>query len=167
MAVSKDVKMLKKEEVESFDQQEERARRRLRSGALVKAALLAGVLVYVVPSGGPWMSTEAFTNAMGRVVIQNVFVAAILHFLLAFLYGLAIAACIFRPALGAGILFGTLLAFPLYGLNYMLLGLGAGFAGNELHVFITHFMFCLFFSAAYRAFAVPRARRTTDGTPVR
>jgi p-aminobenzoyl-glutamate transporter AbgT len=159
--------MLRKEEVESFDEQEDRARRRLRTAAWVKAALLAGVLVYVVPSGGPWMSTEAFTSAIGRALPQNVIVALVLHFLLAFLYGVAIAACIFRLPLGGGILVGAFLSFPLYGLNYLLLALGAGFAGNELHVFIAHFMFCLFFSAAYRAFAVPRARRTTDGAPVR
>ena len=153
--------MLRKEEVESFDELEERARQRLRPKALVKAALLAGVLVYVVPSGGPWMSTEAFTNAMGRVMTHNVPAALVLHFLFAFLYGWIIAACIFRLPLAGGIIFGALLAFPLYGLNYLLLGVGAGLGGNEIHVLLTQFMFGLFFTVAYRAFAVPRAQTRT------
>ena len=161
------MKMEKKENVESFDQLEERAQRRLRLGPMLKAALLAGVLVFIVPAG-PWMSHESMVNIMGRGMGTNAIAAIIGHFALALLYGWILAMCIFRGPLGAGILFGALLAAPLYGLNYLLLAVGSGFRGNELHVGIAHFMFCLFFSVAYRAMAVPRARRKHDsGAPVK
>jgi hypothetical protein len=60
------MKMEKREDFETFDQQEKRARKRLRSKALMKAAVLAGVIVFIVPAGGPWMSAEAFTSVMGQ-----------------------------------------------------------------------------------------------------
>ena len=156
------MKMEKRENVESFEQLEERAQQRLRPGPLIKAALRAGVLVFIVPAG-PWMSHESLVNIMGRGMGTNAIAAVVGHFLLALLYGWIIAMCIFRPPLGAAILFGALLAAPLCGLNYLILALGAGFRGNELHVGIAHFMFCLFFSVAYRAMAVPRARRKEGG----
>jgi hypothetical protein len=43
--------------------------------------------------------------------------------------------------------------------NYAILAAGAGFRANEIHAGIARLMFCLFFSVAYRAMAVPRARR--------
>lgn len=157
------MKMEKQENVESFEQLEERAQQRLRLGPMVKAALLAGVLVFIVPAG-PWMSHESMVNIMGRGMGTNAIAAVVGHFALAMLYGWLIAMCIFRPPLGAAIVFGALLAAPLYGLNYLLLALGSGFRANELHVGIAHFMFCLFFSVAYRAMAVPRPRRKHGGS---
>lgn len=160
------MKMEKRENVESFEQLEERAQQRFRLGPMVKAALLAGVLVFIVPAG-PWMSHESMVNIMGRGMGTHAIAAVIGHFVLALLYGWIIAMCIFRPPLGAAILFGALLAAPLYALNYLILALGSGFRGNELHVGIAHFMFCLFFAVAYRAMAVPRARRKDGSTPAK
>ena len=148
--------MLSPDQVESDEAVERRARRRLRLGPMVKAALLAGTLVFIVPSGGPWMSREAFTNVMGRVLTGNVVVDLIIHFVVALIYGWIVAACIYRPATPAGIVLGVALSLPLWGLNYLFFGMAGGVQGNELHTFLAHFQFCLFFSVAYRAMAVPR-----------
>jgi len=51
------------------------------------------------------------------------------------------------------------LSLPLYALNFVVFGLIGGFRGSELHIFIAHLMFALFFSVAYRALAVPAPRR--------
>jgi hypothetical protein len=48
---------------------------------------------------------------------------------------------------------------PLYGLNYVLFGLLMSYSANELHVLISHLIFCLFFSVAYRAMAIPKPRK--------
>ena len=155
-----EMKMLERDQVESDESVERRARRRVRPAAVIKAALLAGLFVYIVPSGGPWMSQEAFSNVMGRIVSPIFIVDLILHFVLALLYGWIVAAFIYRPPTGAGILLGAALAVPLWGLSYLIFGFAGGIPGNEVHTFLAHFEFCLFFSAAYRAIAVPRPRIT-------
>jgi hypothetical protein len=152
------MKMLDNEQVESEESVERRARRRLHPGALVKAALLAGLFVYIVPSGGPWMSQEAFTNVMGRGTGGNFFFSLIWHFLLALVYGWILGASIYRPPTAGGIILGTCLAVPLWGLNYLIFAFAGGMAANELHTLLAHIEFCLFFSVAYRALAVPRPR---------
>jgi hypothetical protein len=125
---------------------------------VVKAALLAGLIVYIVPSGGPWMSQEAFTNVMGRGTGGNFVFSLIWHFLLALVYGWILATCIYRPPTAGGIILGTLLAVPLWGLNYLIFAIAGGLRANELHSLIAHIEFCLFFSVAYRALAVPRPK---------
>ena len=82
------MKMLKPEQVESDEPVELRARSRLSRPALFKAALLAGLFVYVVPSGGPWMSHEAFTNVMGRIMSPILLVDLIGQLALALIYGI-------------------------------------------------------------------------------
>ncbi|HEY2614165.1 MAG TPA: hypothetical protein VGI42_00510 [Chthoniobacterales bacterium] len=153
------MKMEKKEDFETFDEQEKRARRRLRTKALVKAALLAGLVVFILPAGGPWMSTEAFTAVMGRIMAKNPIVDLVAHFILAMAYGWVVGACIYSLPTAAGIIFGTLLGVPLYGLNYVICGFLAGYPANELHAVIAHLVFCLFFSVAYRAMAISSPRR--------
>jgi hypothetical protein len=152
------MKMLEKDQVESFESVERRARQRLRAGPLVKSAILAGTFVYVVPSGGPWMSQEAFTNVMGRVLSPNLIVDLVVHFAVALLYGSIVAACIYRPPTGTGIALGAGLALPLWGLNLLIFAAFGANRGSEIHAFLAHFEFCLVFSVAYRAMAVPRPR---------
>jgi hypothetical protein len=145
--------------METFEQQEKRARQRLRFSALVKAALVAGVITFVVP-GGPWMSYESGFATMGRVLSDRVWLAALWHVAFALAYGWAIAALIYSMPTLMGIVLGALMGVPLYALNYMVLRNGMGFAGNEVHAGIAHLMFCLLFSAVYRAVAVPPPRQT-------
>ncbi len=150
--------MERREDFESFEEQERRAQQELNVGALIKAALLAGILIFVVPAG-PWMSQESMVNVMGRGMGNQAVIAFFLHFTVAFVYAWIIALCIYRLPLGAGVGFGALLALPLWAVNYAIFAAGAGFQANEVHAAIAHFMFCLFFSVAYRGLAVPRPRR--------
>lgn len=152
------MKMEKREDFESFEEQERRAQQELNVGALVKAALLAGILIFVVPAG-PWMSQESMVNVMGRGMGNQAVLAFFGHFAVAFVYAWIIALCIYRLPLGAAVGFGALLALPLWAVNYAIFAAGAGFQANEVHAAIAHFMFCLFFGVAYRGLAVPRARR--------
>lgn len=153
------MKMERREDFESFEEQEKRAQQRLHPGALMKAALIAGGVVFVVPAGGPWMSQEAFVNVMGRGMGTQALLSLIGHFTLAVIYGWIIGSFIYRQPLGGGLAFGTMLAAPLYAINYVLFALVAGYQANEIHAAISHLMFCLFFSVCYRALAVPKPLR--------
>ena len=130
--------------------------------ASAATALLAGVLIFVVPAG-PWMSQESMVNVMGRGMGTQAVLAFFGHFARVFLYSWIIALCIYRLPLGAGVGFGALLALPLWAVNYAVFAVGAGFQANEVHAAIAHFMFCLFFSVAYRGMAVPRPLRKDGG----
>jgi len=44
-------------------------------------------------------------------------------------------------------------------LNHLIFAMGFGDDSNEIHVVIAHGLFCLYFSVAYRALAVPRPRK--------
>lgn len=149
--------------MESSEQQEQRARRRIRPDALLKASLLAGLLVFIVPAGGPWMSHEAFTAVMGRIMSSNWIVDLIGHFALACVYGAVLAPLIYRPPMLGAVLIAICASFALYGLNYAVLGVGMGFVKNEVHVALEHFLFSLYFVVAYRAMAVPPPR---DAPPI-
>jgi hypothetical protein len=153
------MKMEDASKLESFEEQEERARQAHNPGALVKAALLAALLVNVTPAGGPWMSQEAFTNAMARVLTDSFMFNLVAHLILAFVYGTIISLFIYRPPTPLGILLGTALAFPLYLVNHAVFVLGARDDSNEVHVALAHLLFCLYFSVAYRALAIPKPLR--------
>ena len=143
--------------METFDEQEKRARQRLKPVALLKAALVAGLITFVVP-GGPWMSYESGVATMGRVLSESVWVAALWQVAFSLAYGLAIAMVIYSLSVLTGIVLGALMSIPLYALNYMVLRNSMGVGSNEVHTVIAHFMFCLIFSAVYRAMAVSAPR---------
>jgi hypothetical protein len=144
--------------METFEEQEKRARQRLKPSALIKAALVAGVITFVVP-GGPWMSYESGVATMGRVVSESVWLAALWQVVFAIAYGWAVAILIYSLPTLMGIVLGALMGAPLYALNYLVLRNGMGLGANEVHVVIAHFMFCLIFSAVYRAMAVSAPRQ--------
>ena len=147
--------------METFEQQENRARRRIRPAALVKAALIAGLITFVVP-GGPWMSYESGIAVMGRVLSDSVWISALWQVAFALGYGWAIAALIYSTSTLTGIVLGALMSIPLYALNCLVLRNGMGAAGNEVHAAIAHFMFALLFSAIYRAMAVSAPRQVAQ-----
>jgi len=159
------MKMLREEELEPVPVQEARARREVRPGALIRAALLASILTLVFPAGGPWLSQEAFLTAFGRALSASLLVNLIAHLLIGLCYGWVLAMAIYRFTTGLAITLGVALFLPLYGVNYFVFRVAGGYPGNELHVWLAHFFFCLMFSAAYKAMSVPRRRRS-DGRPV-
>ncbi len=143
--------------METFEQQERRARQRLHPSAAVKAALVAGLITFIVP-GGPWMSYESGFAVMGRVLTDSVLISAAWQAAFALAYGWAIASLIYSMSTLGGIAVGALMSIPIYALNFMVLRNGFGALGNEVHAGIAHFMFCLLFSAMYRAMAVSAPR---------
>ena len=143
---------------ESPEQQERRGRQELRPKAMFYSALIAGLIVWVVPAG-PWMSHESFFTAFGRSVIGNATADLVLHMALAIFYGWLVGICIYRFNLAMSVLIGTAVACAIYVLNYIVFAAVARLQSNELHVFLAHALFGLFFSVAYRAWAVPRPRR--------
>jgi hypothetical protein len=153
-------------EIESPEEQEVRARRRLRPKAMLICALIVGVIIFVVPSGGPWMSQEGFISAMGRLLAKSVWVNVVVHFILALIYGWIVAACIYSLKTAGGIVAGAAISLPLYGINYLIFASLLRYHSSELHVFLAHFTFCLFFAAAYKAASVPAPRWKATGQPV-
>ena len=143
---------------ESPEQQERRGRQEFRAKAMFYSAIIAGLVVWVVPAG-PWMSHESLFTAFGRSVIRNATGDFVLHMALSIFYGWLLALCIYRLGLGTSVLMGTVLACVLYVVNYIVFVAIGRIQSNELHVFLAHFLFGLFFSVAYRAWAVPRPRR--------
>jgi hypothetical protein len=145
-------------DAESSEQQERRARRRLRLKPLVTAALIAGAITFFFPAGGPWMSTEAGLAAMGRIISPNWLVDILGQVVLSFAYGAIIAGAIYSLSTGGGIVLGTFLGLPIYAANWLIFRQLFGFPANELHAAIAHLLFALFFSVIYRAAAVPPPR---------
>lgn len=143
---------------ESPEQQERRGREALRPKAMFYAAIIAGLIVWVVPAG-PWMSHESLFTAFGRSVIGNATADFVLHMALSIFYGWLLAICIFRAKLGLAVLGGVGISCAIYAVNYIVFAAVGRIQSNELHVFLAHFLFGLFFAVAYRAWAVPRPRR--------
>ena len=143
---------------ESVEQQEKRGRQELRTKAMFYSALVAGLVVWVVPAG-PWMSHESLFTAFARAVIGNATADFVLHMALSVFYGWLLALVIYRLNLGLSVLAGAGLSCLLYALNYIVFVAVGRIQSNELHVFLAHFLFGLFFAVAYRAWAVPRRRR--------
>jgi hypothetical protein len=145
--------------METFDQQERRARREVNVRAVIKAALVAGLVTFILPGGGPWMSFDSGTATMGRVLTTNVFFAAAMHAASALIYGWVIALVIYSLSTISGIVVAALMSIPLFGASYVIVG-GMGVDSNELHGAIAHVTFALFFSALYKAMAVPPPRES-------
>lgn len=138
-----------------FERQERRARSRMSGSALIKAALISGLLVFILPGGGPWMSTESGIAVMGRILTDHWFSAALLQVVFSLTYGAVLAFTIYRMQLFFGILAGIAMSVPLYVANSMFIPAMTSTPSNEVHVGLAHFAFCLLFSAQYRAMAVP------------
>lgn len=143
---------------ESDEQLEERARGRIRPKALIYSALVAGLIVFIVPAG-PWMSQESLFTAFGRSVAGNATANFLLHMVLSLIYGWLTALCIYSLPTVGGILVGVVVNLVFYGMNYFVFAVVGKVQSNELHVGLAHFLFGLFFAVAYRAWAVPRPRR--------
>lgn len=152
------MKMEDPSKFESPEEQERRGRRELRPKAIVYSAIIAGLITWVVPAG-PWMSHESFFTAFGRSVVGNATADFVLHMGLSILYGWLIGMCIYRAKLGLSVVGGVGVSCAIYVLNYIVFGAIGRIQSNELHVFLAHFLFGLFFAVAYRAWAVPRPRR--------
>ena len=157
--------------LESPEHQEMRSRRHVRYKAVVKSFLIAGTIFFIIfPQGSPWNATgpTGLPDAiMGRQLGLPFIVTTLLHYFVAFVYTLILAFAIYRLRIFPAIMLGGGMGFVLYGLNFLLFRNFSGVdRGIEIDTLITHVVFCLVASAAYKALSVPRPRRTDRETPV-
>jgi hypothetical protein len=160
------VKQIDPSKIESPEDQDRRAREKLRVKPMISCALIIGAIVFVVPAGGPWMSQEAFISAMGRLISHSWLINLVGHIVLSIIYGVVTASFIYRLRLGAALFVSVLVGLFLYAVNYAVFAAFLGYTSNEIHVGIEHAVFCLFYVAAYKAASVPRPRWKATGKPV-
>jgi hypothetical protein len=154
---------------ELHDRQERSAQDHVRWLKAFYTSLIVGVFFLVLPRAVPWISVGIPTTAMGRPIgiinsfrIEPFFLIGVLHMVLAIIYGLIIATLVFRFRAGIAILLGALIGFALYVANFALFRLLLGTPpANEYTCALTHILFGLFYSAAYKAISVPDASRVS------
>jgi len=139
------------------------------------AGIIAGLIIAVwflmFPRGIPWSSVNFFSAAVvGRVMPESVsFVSAtILHFAVAALYGLIIAAVVRRTRPELAIVAGALTGLVLYFCNWAIVKYAVPSAyGREAAVLIAHVLFGAFTAGVYRGL-ISRRRVPVDdpGNPV-
>ena len=147
--------------MESPEHQEWRARQRVRFNAVFKAAILAGLVLFLMSGGGPWSTAGTMNAIIGRDIPMNYLLLALGHFLLSLVYVFIIAQVIYRFRIVSGIAVGIAVCIALYGLNFVVFrGLGLTQHSPESKVFFVHLVFGAVASALYKAFSVPRPLNT-------
>jgi hypothetical protein len=151
--------------LETPEHQEQRARRGLNSrAALITAALIGGYFL-IFSRGWPWLGTNFFDAAMGRVTHLPVAANLLIHAALAVAYSFALGLAVYRFRPFSAAFVGMAVSLLLYGCNFALAqGFGLGNRGEESGVLLAHLFFGLFGSLVYKAFSVPPplAVRTTS-----
>ena len=143
--------------METPEHQEFRARQRFSSAAAVKSALFAGLVLFIMSGGGPWSTAGTMNAIMGRDVQLPIFLLALGHFLLAFIYVFVIGQVIYRLQTWTGVAAGVGVAIGHYAANALIFrGFGIGQHSPEGRTFLVHLVFGLIASGLYKAFAVPR-----------
>ena len=82
--------------METPEHQEWRARQRVRLGAVFKAAMLAGLVLFLMSGGGPWSTAGTMNAIMGRDIPANYLLLALGHFTISLVYVFIIAQVIYR-----------------------------------------------------------------------
>jgi hypothetical protein len=143
--------------MESAEHQEWRARQGVRGIAIVKTAVFAGAVLFLMSGGGPWSTAGTMNVIMGRDIPLNYFLLALGHFAVSLIYVFVIAQVIYRFRLVSAIGMGMLVAIGLYGINFAIFhALGAVQHSPESKTFFVHLVFGAIASALYKAFSVPR-----------
>jgi ABC-type antimicrobial peptide transport system permease subunit len=145
-----------------YERQERRGRSRFSVPAAMKAALIAGLVAFLLPGGGPWTSNETGLAVMGRIVTPSIVLAAFSQAVLAIGYGFILGMLLYRLRMLTTILSGLAMSLPLYGANYLLFRSLSSRPSNEVHVVLAHIVFCLFFCVLYRAVAVPTVKELEE-----
>jgi len=136
----------------------------------VWAGLIAGVVLLIVPHASPWEGLTSFTPAlMGRVVPQlwglGIFMTIVLHLILSIIYSVLISFAVINIRQMAAVLAGGIAGLVIYFLNLGAVSLWfPAMRGNEVSVFVTHFVFGLIAAGAYRGLLRRRVGVPTDRT---
>ena len=122
----------------------------------VAAGLIAAVVLLIVPHASPWEGLTSFTPAlMGRVVSHlwelGPFMTVVLHLALGMIYGVLISFAVMHIRQMTAVLAGGVVGVVLYFLNLGAVSLWfPAMRGNEVSVFVTHFVFGLIAAGGYR-----------------
>ena len=144
--------------MDSFEQQELRARQALDITAVFKVALAVGTIFFFMSGGSPWTTAGTMNMIMGRDFKVGFGALLLGHFAVAFLYTWIIASVIYRLKTPAAVAVGVLIGLGLYFANSV-----AFFAlqgqmqtqGEFVTIFV-HLTFSLFASLMYKAFSIPK-----------
>jgi hypothetical protein len=143
--------------MDSFEEQELRARQALDMGAVFKTAFAVGLIFFVMSGGSPWTTAGTMNMIMGRDFVANFWTLLFGHFAVSFLYSWIIASVIYRLATPAAVAIGIGLGLALYFANLVAFwSLGGKMQSPEFVTFFVHVTFSLFASLMYKAFSVPK-----------
>lgn len=143
--------------METTQHQEWRSRQRIDVGAVLKAALAAGVIFFLLSGGSPWSTAGTMNAVMGRDLPFGMFTLVALHFLLAVVYTFIIAVAIYRFRTPMAVPLGILVGMALYGVNFVVYSAsGILQKSPEFRPIMVHLMFALFASLIYKAMSVPK-----------
>ena len=153
--------------MDSFEQQELRARQALSPSAVFKTGFTVGAIFFVMSGGSPWTTAGTMNMIMGRDFDLGHFTLGVGHFALSFLYSWIIGSIIYRLKTPSAVAVAILIGLGLYGANaiafYALQG-KMHTPGEFVPVFV-HITFALFAGLLYKAFSVPNVASETDFDP--
>ena len=142
--------------MDSFEQQELRARQALDMGAVFKTAFAVGIILFIMSGGSPWTTAGTMDMIMGRFFKLGFFSLLVGHLAVAFLYTWVIASVIYRLKTPAAVPIGVLIGLGLYVANSVVYyALGGPDKGEFVTIFV-HVVFSLFASLMYKAFSIPK-----------
>jgi hypothetical protein len=137
----------------------------------VAAGLIAGVVLLILPHASPWEGLTSFTPAlMGRVVPPmwglGIFLTAVLHLVLAIIYGVLVSLAVSHIRQMAAIVAGGVAGLVLYFINLgVVTACFPAMRGNEVSVFVTHVVFGLIAAGAYRGLLRRRVSIESNQNP--
>jgi hypothetical protein len=147
--------------MDSFEQQELRARQALDLGAVFKTTFLIGSIFFVMSGGSPWTTAGTMNMIMGRDIKVSFLMLLLGHFAVAFVYTWIMASIIYRLKTPAAVAIGVLLGVGLYAANalaFFALQLKMQTQSEFVTIFV-HVTFALFASLLYKAFSIPKLAR--------
>jgi hypothetical protein len=136
---------------DTFEQQEERARSRLRPSAILATWVFVGILFQ------PWI-TVGPDRLAGRYFSLMDWSSLFLHYGVMFAYCIIVGACVYRLNILLAFLAAPFIGIGLYFLNLIVTHAVASPSPNEGAIVILHIIFALFATACYKGFSVPRIR---------
>ena len=127
----------------------------LQWGAAIKAGLIAGAILLIVPRASPWSSVTSFDPAiMGRALpvgFHSWLPMWLSHLVLSVAYGFCISRLLVWLRGFRAVFVGGGIGLILYGLNLLVVSLiWPQMRGNEVSVVFTHFVFGLIAAGAYQ-----------------
>src|SRR3954463_824114 len=145
--------------MDSFDEQELRARQALDMGAVFKTTFGVGLIFFIMSGGSPWTTAGTMNMIMGRD-FRLPFIALLAgHFAVAFLYTWIIASIIYRLKTPAAVAIGELIGIGLYFANLIVFwALGGKQQSPEFVTFFVHCTYPLFASLLYKAISIPKVQ---------